>query len=135
MPTPKKKPAAQIEMAKKAAAAKQAANPARRFSAAVINSTTKKHRKPPLFDSANRNSDRGGRDDPDDDARLLSKVEVLDRVGVTYPTIWTWMREGRFPRSREVGGKTFWIASEIDAWIKALPTVQLKGDAVQEHQA
>jgi predicted DNA-binding transcriptional regulator AlpA len=38
--------------------------------------------------------------------RIVSKPEVLDRVGVTYPTIWTWMREGKFPRSRELGGKS-----------------------------
>ena len=61
--------------------------------------------------------------------RLISKPEVLDRVGVTYPTIWLWMREGKFPRSRELGGKAAWIESEIEAWITARPTRKLKGDA------
>ena len=32
--------------------------------------------------------------------RLISKAEVLDRIGVTYPTLWVWMRRGVFPRSR-----------------------------------
>ena len=61
--------------------------------------------------------------------RLISKPEVLDRVGVTYPTICLWMREGKFPRSRELGGKAAWIESEIEAWITARPTRKLKGDA------
>lgn len=60
--------------------------------------------------------------------RLISKPEVLDRVGVTYPTLWSWMREGRFPRSRELGGKAAWIESEVEAWIAALPVRRLKGD-------
>jgi prophage regulatory protein len=60
--------------------------------------------------------------------RLISKPEVLDRVGVTYPTIWTWMREGKFPRSREIGGKVAWIESEVEEWIAALPVRRLKGD-------
>lgn len=63
--------------------------------------------------------------------RLISKPEVLDRVGVTYPTIWAWMREGRFPRSRELGGKAAWIESEINEWIANRPVRRLKGDAAQ----
>jgi predicted DNA-binding transcriptional regulator AlpA len=61
--------------------------------------------------------------------RLISKGEVLDRVGVTYPTIWAWMRGGKFPRSRDLGGKIGWIESEIDDWIANLPVRRLKGDA------
>jgi predicted DNA-binding transcriptional regulator AlpA len=64
--------------------------------------------------------------------RLIFKPEVLDRVGVTYPTIWTWMRDGKFPRSRVVGGKIAWIESEIDDWIGSLPVRRLKGDAERE---
>jgi predicted DNA-binding transcriptional regulator AlpA len=60
--------------------------------------------------------------------RLISKPEVLDRVGVTYPTLWSWMREGKFPRSRQLGGKAAWVESEIEAWITALPVRRLKGD-------
>lgn len=35
--------------------------------------------------------------------RYLSRAEVLDKTGVTYPTLWQWMREGNFPRARELG--------------------------------
>ena len=60
--------------------------------------------------------------------RLISKPEVLDRVGVTFPTLWAWMRAGVFPRSRDLGGKACWLESEIDAWIENRPIRRLKGD-------
>jgi prophage regulatory protein len=61
-------------------------------------------------------------------ARLISKPEILGRTGLSYPTIWAWMQEGKFPRSRDVGGKSMWLASEIEAWILNLPIRKLKGD-------
>jgi prophage regulatory protein len=54
-------------------------------------------------------------------ARLLSKKKVLGITGLSYPTIWAWMRDGRFPRSRIVGGKSMWLSTEIDAWVAGLP--------------
>ena len=61
-------------------------------------------------------------------SRIVSKLEVLDRVGASYPTIWQWMREGKFPRSRELGGKSCWLESEIEDWILSRPVRPLKGD-------
>jgi predicted DNA-binding transcriptional regulator AlpA len=60
--------------------------------------------------------------------RLLSKKEILERTGVSYPTIWAWMRLGLFPRSRVTGGRSSWIESEYEEWLNALPPVRLKGD-------
>jgi predicted DNA-binding transcriptional regulator AlpA len=57
---------------------------------------------------------------PEQEARLLTKKQVLARVAVSYPCIWKWMLDGRFPRSREIGGKAVWIEAEINAWINAL---------------
>jgi predicted DNA-binding transcriptional regulator AlpA len=48
------------------------------------------------------------------DARLISRGEVIGRTGLSYPTIWQWMREGKFPRSRDVGGRAMWLASDIE---------------------
>ena len=62
------------------------------------------------------------------DMRLLSKLQVMDRVGVCFPTLWKWMRAGTFPRSRALGGSTVWIASEVEAWMASLPMRPLKGD-------
>jgi predicted DNA-binding transcriptional regulator AlpA len=54
---------------------------------------------------------------------------VLARVGLTYPTLWAWMRAMKFPRARKLGGKICWIESEIEDWINGLPVTKLKGDA------
>jgi prophage regulatory protein len=62
-------------------------------------------------------------------ARLLSKREVLSIVSVSYPTLWSMMRAGTFPRSRVVGGKSMWLSTDIEAWLATLPVRKLKGDA------
>lgn len=61
-------------------------------------------------------------------SRFLCKAEVLDRVGVSNPTIWQWQRDGKFPRSRELGGRAAWLESEIEEWILSRPVRRLKGD-------
>jgi predicted DNA-binding transcriptional regulator AlpA len=53
---------------------------------------------------------------------------VLAIVGVTYPTLWTWMRAGTFPRSRICGGRSMWLSTEINDWLTGLPVRPLKGD-------
>jgi prophage regulatory protein len=60
--------------------------------------------------------------------RLISKPEVLDRVGVTFPTLWKWMREGTFPAAKKLGGsnKPAWLESDVERWIAALPTQKYK---------
>jgi predicted DNA-binding transcriptional regulator AlpA len=63
---------------------------------------------------------------------LLSKREVLAIANVSYPTLWSWMRQGKFPRSRAVGGKSMWVSTEIEAWMAALPRCRLKGDGPPE---
>jgi predicted DNA-binding transcriptional regulator AlpA len=65
-------------------------------------------------------------------ARLLDRHDVCALVGVTYPTIWEWMRDAKFPRSRIAGGKSVWLSTEIDAWLATLPVRRLKGDAPLE---
>jgi predicted DNA-binding transcriptional regulator AlpA len=65
----------------------------------------------------------------DQSPRLLDRHQVCTLTGTSYPTIWTWMRAGTFPRGRVVGGRSMWITSEIEAWLAALPVRPLKGDA------
>jgi predicted DNA-binding transcriptional regulator AlpA len=60
--------------------------------------------------------------------KLLTKRDLLERVGVSYPTIWKMMCAGTFPRSRAIGGKLVWLESEVNEWIAALPLTALKGD-------
>jgi predicted DNA-binding transcriptional regulator AlpA len=68
-------------------------------------------------------------------ARLLSRGEVVDKIGLTYPTIWKLMREGSFPRAVVIGGKNAWLEHEVDEFIANLPRRRLKGqdDGVPYH--
>jgi predicted DNA-binding transcriptional regulator AlpA len=69
--------------------------------------------------------------DDDKDApvsRFISRSQVLDRVGLSYPTVWDLMRHGKFPRSRSLGGRSMWIEREIELWILGRPVRKLKGD-------
>jgi predicted DNA-binding transcriptional regulator AlpA len=60
---------------------------------------------------------------------LLSKAETLKRAGdKTYPTIWAWMRAGKFPRGVYVGAEVHWFEDEIEAWRASLKRQRLKGD-------
>jgi predicted DNA-binding transcriptional regulator AlpA len=61
--------------------------------------------------------------------RLLSRAEVLDFLGISGPTLWMWMREGKFPRSRTLYGRSVWFSDEVEAFLNALPVTKLKGDA------
>jgi prophage regulatory protein len=60
--------------------------------------------------------------------RLMTKGEMLERVGMSYPTLWSKMRAGTFPRSVVIGGRVAWYAHEIDEWLHQLPRQRLKGE-------
>jgi predicted DNA-binding transcriptional regulator AlpA len=66
--------------------------------------------------------------DLEPEVRLLSKSEVCDRVGATFPTIWQWMRDGKFPRARSLVGRPVWLESEIAAFCLSLPERTYLGD-------
>jgi predicted DNA-binding transcriptional regulator AlpA len=84
------------------------------------------------YDQQDRVRVHGARAPPG--VRLLDKAEILEITGVTFPTIWTWMRAGTFPRSRIVGGKSMWRSDEIEAWLAGLPLRPLKGDAPSDQK-
>ena len=69
---------------------------------------------------------------PEHGDRLLDKSQICKIANVSYPTIWAWMRAGKFPRARIVGGKSMWLTSEVAAWLAALPVRPLKGDEPSE---
>lgn len=66
--------------------------------------------------------------------RLLNKKQVCALVGASYQSLWMWMRAGKFPRSREVVGKSMWISTEIEAWMTQLPIRQLKPEDPPENK-
>jgi predicted DNA-binding transcriptional regulator AlpA len=68
----------------------------------------------------------GDNPDPPRPTQYIFKAEVLQRVGYTFPTVWRWMREGTFPMSFDIGSKTAWLESEVEAWLRNRPRSQLK---------
>lgn len=58
--------------------------------------------------------------------RLIYKKELLKIVGCSYPSIWAWMRQGTFPKSREIGRKVAWYEDEVQEWLDNLPERELK---------
>ena len=54
--------------------------------------------------------------------KLLNKKQVLALVPVTFTTLWTWMRQGKFPAARTIGSRPMWIEAEVVEWITTRPT-------------
>jgi prophage regulatory protein len=52
---------------------------------------------------------------------FLSKAQVLKKIPITAPTLWSWVRQGKFPRPRAICNKTVWLEAEVDAWMQARP--------------
>jgi hypothetical protein len=71
---------------------------------------------------------------------LIDKREVLAIIGCTYPVVWEWQRDGRFPLGHTVVGKTMWHALAIADWLDGLPVRPVKAaDAppdqkIEEHE-
>jgi predicted DNA-binding transcriptional regulator AlpA len=118
-----KKPAAQVEYSKKAATLKAASDASRMN---VTDAAAVKEENVKGLVQAKTYVNR----DPSAGLRLLSKPEVLEKIGVSYPCLWSWMRQGKFPRSRDLGGRIAWLESEINDWIANLPVRKLKGDVL-----
>ena len=58
---------------------------------------------------------------------FLSKQQVLKKIPITAPTLWAWVRAGKFPRPRAISpNKTVWVAAEVDAWMQARPHREYK---------
>jgi predicted DNA-binding transcriptional regulator AlpA len=81
---------------------------------------------PPLEDAAPTNDGATSIPPP----RFIDKKQVVERVGVSYPTIWKWMRAGTFPRARVIGEKSVWLENEISTWMNTRPLRHLKDDGV-----
>jgi predicted DNA-binding transcriptional regulator AlpA len=124
-----KRPAAQVAYSKKAAvlkaendASKAALNPALTDDSEVELTSDVARRR----DQHDAESVHAARAPPTSEIRLLCKAEVVEKVGLSFPTLWSMMRKNRFPAARDLGGRPAWIASEIDSWITALPLREYK---------
>jgi predicted DNA-binding transcriptional regulator AlpA len=59
------------------------------------------------------------------------KDEVLELLGISYPCLFGWIRDGKFPPGRSIGtgkkGHVAWIESEVHDWIWSRPARRPKG--------
>jgi predicted DNA-binding transcriptional regulator AlpA len=67
--------------------------------------------------------------------KLIDKKELRRRVPASFPTVWQWMRKGKFPRAHILHGKSVWFEDEIDAFLEGLPVRPYKGDPQDESNA
>jgi predicted DNA-binding transcriptional regulator AlpA len=140
-----KKTAAQVPFAKKAAATKAAAARKTGRPVAIRDRNRKYQIKAALAAAAAKKKNgkalKAHAGDADDDDKvdlasvkdrlahrvgLLDKHEVRAITGVSFVSVWDWMRKGKFPPGITVVGKTKWRASEIADWLANLPLARLK---------
>ena len=51
--------------------------------------------------------------------RIIRKPELLETVGLSYPTVWRMEKKGSFPRRLQVGENSVgWLWSEVYGWMK-----------------
>jgi predicted DNA-binding transcriptional regulator AlpA len=134
--SPSKRPAAQVAFAKKAADAKAATGKTSLIAPALIDRNEQE-----LAEEALAAANRPAHEHDERSLHaargppawlgdyLVSKREILAITKASYPTLWSWMRAGTFPRSRVCGGKSMWLSSEVEQWLATLPVRKLKGDA------
>ena len=68
-------------------------------------------------------------------SRLISKAEVIERTGLSYTTIWRWMRADQFPRGVVLAPRVVrWHESEIEEWVASRERQRLKGDPEPEDE-
>lgn len=54
---------------------------------------------------------------------LLGAVQVYEAIGISRPTFYRWIREGRFPPGIQVGPATVrWHRSTVESWLEDLAT-------------
>ena len=50
---------------------------------------------------------------------IIRRPELLALLGVSNTTLWSWIRDGRFPRPIDLGVNTrAWLTSEIDEFLQ-----------------
>ena len=56
-----------------------------------------------------------------DSKRYIDRKRLLQKVPLSYPSIWKRMKAGTFPAPFIDGQKNVWDESEIDSYLAALP--------------
>jgi prophage regulatory protein len=56
---------------------------------------------------------------------MISKAEVVSRIGLSAPTIWRRVKAGDFPKPRQLTpNRIGWLESEIEEWELSRPLGQ-----------
>src|SRR5262249_8832045 len=63
--------------------------------------------------------------------RVLSRTQMLELVGVSYASVWTWIKAGTFPPGRALSsgtnGRIVWLEHEVNQWMLSRPARAPKG--------
>ncbi|MCW5692278.1 MAG: helix-turn-helix domain-containing protein [Pseudolabrys sp.] len=62
--------------------------------------------------------------------RWLKRKELELYLGVSYPTIWKWVRASKFPAATDLNGMPRWSLKAVDAWLEAQPQRAAKAPAL-----
>ncbi len=65
--------------------------------------------------------------------RWLSVEEIAAHLGVSRDTIYKWLTRKKMP-AHKVGSLWKFLASEVDAWVKAGKAAQILADTSEEEQ-
>jgi predicted DNA-binding transcriptional regulator AlpA len=123
-----KKPAAQVAPARKAAELKATnAKKATRPVAVTPRIPPRAHSTPTMPERLGTTNLSQG-----PPLKFLSRDEVLKLVGVSYGTLWGWIREGKFPPARELNSserasRIYWLEHEVLSWMANRPPRLPKG--------
>jgi len=49
---------------------------------------------------------------------FLTAAQLAARIGVAERTIARWTARGVLPRGQLIGGRRFWLATQIEAWLQ-----------------
>ncbi|RKG40721.1 helix-turn-helix transcriptional regulator [Acinetobacter sp. WCHAc060007] len=49
--------------------------------------------------------------------KLNAKPARTGILPVSEKTVWTWVREGKFPKPFKMNGRTVWRLSDVETWI------------------
>ncbi len=52
---------------------------------------------------------------------LLNRRALRAKVPVSDATLWRWIQAGTFPAPRYRGGRRYWDAAAVDAWLASNP--------------
>jgi len=67
--------------------------------------------------------------------RLLTQRDVCDLLRITYPTLYRWLKDGRFPAPvNGRGRKLLWSPGAVEEWMNARSPVPISVPAKSERQ-